>query len=183
MIDLIIIITYFAGMLFLGWKSRRQSADSYWVAGRRYPATRITMSLVATIFGASSTMGIIGLGYARGLTAAWWSLIGGLALIPFGFFLASRVRRLHVYTLPDILRGAYGERAAVPAGVMIVMAWCGVVAAQLVAGGRLVAGLFPVDFELALVIVSVVFILYTFWGGQLSVIRTDYWQLLLFVGG
>ncbi|MCP4668093.1 MAG: sodium:solute symporter family protein, partial [Deltaproteobacteria bacterium] len=102
---------------------------------------------------------------------------------PFGFFLASRVRRLHVYTLPDILRGAYGERAAVPAGVMIVMAWCGVVAAQLVAGGRLVAGLFPVDFELALVIVSVVFILYTFWGGQLSVIRTDYWQLLLFVGG
>lgn len=183
MIDLIIIIAYFAVMLSVGWKSRHQSADSYWVAERRYSTGRITMSLVATIFGASSTMGIIGLGYSRGLTGAWWSLIGGLALIPFALLLAPRVRSLNVYTLPDILREAYGDRAAVPAGIMIAVAWCGVIAAQLIAGGRLVAGFFSIEFEIALLIVAVVFTLYTFWGGQLSVIRTDSWQFLLFIGG
>jgi SSS family solute:Na+ symporter len=141
------------------------------------------MSLVATIFGASSTMGIIGLGYSRGLTGAWWSLIGGLALIPCGFFLASRIRSLNVYTLPDILRNAYGDRVSVPAGLMIAVAWCGVISAQLIAGGRLISGFFHIDPDAALVIVAVVFTLYTFWGGQLSVIRTDSWQLAVFIGG
>lgn len=183
MIDLLIVITYFMFMLFLGWRSRHQTAESFWVAERKYGTGRITMSLAATIFGASSTMGIIGLGYSRGLTGAWWSLIGGIALIPCSFLLASRIRNLHVYTLPDILKNAYGERAAMPAGVMIAVAWCGVIAAQLIAGGRLISGLFSLDYEISLVIVAVVFTMYTFWGGQLSVIRTDSWQLLLFVGG
>ncbi|MBW1741139.1 MAG: sodium:solute symporter family protein [Deltaproteobacteria bacterium] len=183
MIDLIIIVGYFSIMLFVGWCSRRQSAESYWVAERRYHTSRVTASLVATIFGASSTMGIIGLGYSRGLTGAWWSLIGGIALIPFGFFLASRVRALNVYTLPDILKSAYGQGVALPAGLMIAMAWCGVIAAQLIAGGRLLCGIFSLDFQFALGIVAIVFIVYTFWGGQLSVIRTDFWQLVLFVGG
>ena len=120
MLDRIIIVGYFAVMLLIGWRCRRQSAESYWVAERRYGAGPVTASLVATIFGASSTMGIIGLGYARGLTGAWWSLMGGIALIPFSFLLAGRVRSLGVYTLPDILRKAYGDRIAVPAGVVII---------------------------------------------------------------
>jgi len=182
-VDIIIVIAYFLFMLFVGWRSRHQSAESYWVAERRYSTGRITMSLVATIFGASSTMGIIGLGYSRGLTGAWWALIGGIALIPFALLLASRVRALNVYTLPDILKGAYGEKVAVPAGVMISVAWCGVIAAQLIAGGRIVSGLFAIDFDVALLFVAAVFILYTFWGGQLSVIRTDLWQCVLFAGG
>ena len=183
MIDLIVVAAYFSVMLFVGWRSRRQSAEAYWVAERRYRTGPITMSLVATIFGASSTMGIIGLGYVRGLTGAWWSLIGGIALIPFALVLAGRVRALNVFTLPDILKRAYGKSVAVPAGVMIAVAWCGVVAAQLIAGGRLLGGLFSLDFQWALAIVAVVFTLYTFWGGQLSVIRTDSWQFILFAGG
>jgi SSS family solute:Na+ symporter len=183
MIDLIVIVAYFSVMLFVGWRSRRQSAESYWVAERRYSTSRVTASLVATIFGASSTMGIIGLGYSRGFTGAWWSLIGGIALVPFGFLLASRVRALRVYTLPDILKEAYGDKVAVPAGLMIAVAWCGVIAAQMIAGGRLLSGVFSLDFQLALGLVAVVFVLYTFWGGQLSVIRTDFWQLMLFTGG
>ena len=183
MFDLLIVIGYFSVMLYLGWRSRHQSADSYWIGERKYGTGRISSSLVATIFGASSTMGIIGLGYSRGLTGAWWSLIGGIALIPFAIFLASRVRRLKVYTLPDILRRAYGDRVAVPAGIMISVAWCGVVAAQLIAGGRLLAGFLSLDFQIALMFVAIVFTLYTFWGGQISVIKTDMWQFLLFMGG
>jgi SSS family solute:Na+ symporter len=128
-------------------------------------------------------MGIIGLGYSRGLTGAWWSLVGGIALIPFALILASRVRNLEVYTLPDILKNAYGERVAMPAGLMIAVAWCGVISAQLIAAGRLLEGLFSLDSQLALAMVAIVFILYTYWGGQLSVIRTDFWQFLLFMGG
>ena len=74
-------------------------------------------------------------------------------------------------------------KVAMAAGTMIATAWCGIIAAQLIAGGTLLSGVFSLDFKLSLAIVSVVFVMYTFWGGQLSVIRTDSWQLVLFVGG
>lgn len=183
MIDAIIVIAYLGVMLSIGWRSRRQSPESYWVADRRYTARTVAVSLIATIFGASSTIGIIGLGYSRGLTAAWWSLIGAIALIPFGVLLAARVRELEVYTLPDILKRAYGNRVAVPAAVMIAVAWCGVVAAQMTAGAILMSGILPLDYGWSLAIVAVAFVLYTYWGGQLSVIRTDAWQFALFLGG
>ena len=183
MLDSVVVAFYFAFMLFLGWRSRRQDAQSYWVAKRSYSTPRIAMSLVATVFGASSTMGIIGMGYQRGLTAAWWALIGGMALIPCAFFLAERIRRQKAMTLPDILREAYGDRVSVLAGIMIAIAWCGVIAAQIIAGGRLISGFFGMDMGLAIAGVAVVFTIYTFWGGQLSVIKTDFWQLFLFIGG
>jgi len=138
--------------------------------------------LVATIFGASSSVGIIGLGYSRGLTGAWWSLVGGVALIPFGLFLAEKVRRSGAYTLPDILRRAYGGRVSMVGAGVIALAWCGVVAAQVIAGALLLHGVFSISLNFALGVVTVVFVLYTLWGGQLSVIRTDSWQIFLFVG-
>jgi SSS family solute:Na+ symporter len=182
-IDALIVLVYLGVMLAVGWRSRRQSAESYWVADRRYAGGIVAVSLVATIFGASSTIGIIGLGYSRGLTAAWWSLVGAAALIPFGLALAARVRALEVYTLPDVLRRAYGNRVAVPAAVVIALAWCGVIAAQMTAGALLMSGILPLSYSWALAVVAVVFVLYTYWGGQLSVVRTDSWQFALFVGG
>jgi solute:Na+ symporter, SSS family len=183
MIDLIIVGCYFAVMLMVGWRARRGSADAYWVAERRYGTVPVAASLVASIFGASSTVGIIGLGYSRGLTGAWWSLVGGLALVPFALLLAARVRRLEVYTLPDILERAYGWRVAMAGAAVISLAWCGVVAAQIVAGALLLGSVFSLSFHGSLAVVAVIFVLYTLWGGQISVIRTDAWQVALFVFG
>ena len=181
MLDAIIVAAYLATMVTLGWRSRNQSAESYWVADRQYRTGRIAVSLVATVFGASSTLGIIGLGYTRGLTGAWWALIGSVGLLVFGLVLAARVRNLEVYTLPDILARTYGRTVSVPAAAMIAVSWCGVVAAQMIAGARLLGGVLPVNFSIALAGIAGVFVVYTFWGGQLSVIRTDTWQLPLFV--
>ncbi len=182
MVDLVVVGLYFAALVWMGWRARLGSPDAYWVAERRYSSLPVAASLVATIFGASSTIGIIGLGYSRGLTGAWWSLVGGLALVPFALFLAGRVRRLEVYTLPDILSRAYGPKVAVVGAGVIALAWCGVVAAQVVAGALLLGGVLGVPFEVALALVAVIFVLYTLLGGQTSVIRTDSLQILLFGG-
>ncbi len=183
MLDLLIVGCYFAVMLTVGWRARRGSANAYWVAERRYGTVPVAASLVASIFGASSTVGIIGLGYARGLTGAWWSLVGALALVPFALVLAARVRRLEVYTLPDILQRAYGRRVAMAGAGVISLAWCGVVAAQIVAGALLLGSVFGIPFDGSLAVVATIFVLYTLWGGQISVIRTDAWQVALFVFG
>ena len=70
MVDLMIVGGYLTFMLGVGGRARKATADAYWVADRRYGRLPVAASLVATIFGASSTVGIVGLGYARGLTGA-----------------------------------------------------------------------------------------------------------------
>ncbi len=182
MLDLAVVGAYVALMLAVGWRSRRDSPEAYWVAERRSSWGAVAASLVATIFGASSTLGLIGLGYSQGLVGAWWSLTGAVALVPFGLFLAARIRDRGVYTLPDILAGAFGREVALAGAVCIGVAWCGVVAAQMVAAARLLEGTLAWPFGVALLAVSAVFILYTLWGGQISVLRTDAWQLALFAG-
>jgi len=61
MVDLVMVGGYFAFMLGVGWRARKASAESYWVAGRRYGTVPVAASLVATIFGA-----VIGLLVALG---------------------------------------------------------------------------------------------------------------------
>lgn len=181
--DLLVVGAYFAAMLAVGWRSDARSPEAYWVADRRYGAVPVAASLTGSIFGASSTVGLVGLAYERGLTGAWWALTGALFLVPFALFLAPRVRRLGVITLPDILLRAYGPRVALAGAVVIGVAWCGVVAAQVVAGGLVLQSVLHLPLQGALAVVATVFVLYTFWGGQPSVVRTDFWQLLLFLAG
>jgi len=182
-LDIAVVVAYSSAMLLVGWRARRQSGESYWVADRKYGTSRVSASLLITVFGATATMGVVSLGYERGLTGVWYPLTGAVALVPFGFFLAGRVRDLGVHTLPDILQRAYGNDVSVPAALLIAISWCGVIAAQMLAGASLLSGVFPVSFVPALGVVAVVFVIYTFWGGQLSVVRTDFWQLFLFLGG
>ena len=183
MVDLLVVGAYFAAMLAVGWRSGARSPEAYWVADRKYGAVPVGASLTGSIFGASSTVGLVGLAYGRGLTGAWWALTGGLFLVPFALLLAPRVRRLGVITLPDILHRAYGPRVALAGASVIAVAWCGVTAAQIVAGGLVLQSVLHVPLQGALAAVATVFVLYTFWGGQPSVVRTDFWQLLLFLAG
>ena len=87
MLPLIIIIIYFVAMIGLGLSTRKQAktAGSYFVAGRSGSTLFITGSLLATIIGASATIGMAGLGFTRGLTGAWWILVGSVGLVVLGF--------------------------------------------------------------------------------------------------
>jgi len=92
LLPLIIVIVYFIAMIALGLSTRKQarSAGSYFVAGRSGSTLFITGSLLATIIGASATIGMAGLGFARGLTGAWWILSGSVGWWCWAFFLRVR---------------------------------------------------------------------------------------------
>ena len=66
MLPLIIIIVYFIAMIALGLSTRKQAknAGSFFVAGRSGSTLFITGSLLATIIGASATMGMAGMGFS-----------------------------------------------------------------------------------------------------------------------
>ena len=107
MLPLIIIIVYFIAMIALGLSTRKQAknAGSFFVAGRSGSTLFITGSLLATIIGASATLGMAGMGFSLGLTGAWWILSGSVGLIVLHFLFLSRNNSLFIFSKFIILVG------------------------------------------------------------------------------
>ena len=185
MLQLIIISAYFVAMVIIGLVSRRKARgiDDFFVAGRKGGVLLITGSLLATIVGGSATVGMAGLGFSRGLTGAWWLLVGSIGLVVLGLFFAKKVRGFGLYTLPELIAKQYDGRVGLAASVLIVVAWVGVIAAQIIASGTIL-GILGVGTPLLwMVVFTVIFITYSVLGGQQAVIRTDAVQTGIILAG
>jgi SSS family solute:Na+ symporter len=185
MLQLIIISAYFVAMIIIGVVSRRKARgiDDFFVAGRKGGALLITGSLLATIVGGSATVGMAGLGFSRGLTGAWWLLVGSVGLVVLGLFFAKKVRGFGLYTLPELVAKQYDGRVGLAASVLIIITWVGVIAAQIIASGTIL-GILGVGTPLMwMVVFTIIFITYSVLGGQQAVIRTDAVQTGIILAG
>lgn len=181
--DIAIVCIYFLGLIFIGSRSFRivKGLDSFFVADRKAPFLFVVGSLFATIIGGSSTIGMAGLGYRQGLVGSWWLLVGAIGLFFLGLFLAEKVRGYSLYTLPEILEVQYGPEAKLFASGLIVIAWTGIIAGQIVAAGKILEVILKAPPSLLMLVTAFVFILYTLLGGQHSVVRTDTIQSLIII--
>ncbi len=172
-------------MLAIGLVSRRKAkgADDFFVAGRKASSPFIVGSLLATIIGSSATIGMAGLGFKQGLTGAWWLLVGSIGLVFLGLFFARRVRKLALYTLPELVAKQYDRRVALAASILIVVAWVGIIAAQIVGAGQILGILGAGSPTLWMVLFTVIFVTYTVLGGQHAIIRTDFLQSVIIFAG
>ena len=161
---------------------RVRSAADFWIAGGRASAVATGGSLVATIVGGSSTLGLAGLAFGRGLTGSWWLLVGPVGLFGLLFFL-KMLKSRSVYTLPELIGDWYGPVMGKVAGLFVVVAWLGIVGAQATAAGRILSSFFGGQTRCWTLAAGAVFIAYTVCGGQVSVIRTDLLQALLISSG
>ena len=159
----------------------RSGAD-FWIAGGRASGLSTGGSLIATIVGGSSTIGLAGLAFQRGLTGSWWLLVGPVGLL-FLLFFVNNLKRQSVFTLPELIGLWYGPTMRKVAGLFILAAWLGIVGAQANAAGRILEAFFGGRAVSWTVAAAAVFIAYTASGGQVSVIRTDLIQALLIAGG
>jgi len=181
-------LIYFAVIIGAGVSARRRVADTadFYLARRSAGVWLVTGSLVATIFGAFATMGVSGMAYRDGLVAGWYLWGGALGLIALGAWGLRRLDIRDVYTLPELLGRGYGLAVRRVAATLIAVSWISLIAAQLIALGKIVrfmvaqAGWGNPTF---IVIVSAGVVALTCYGGQRAVLRTDCVQALFIVVG
>ncbi len=81
---------------------KHKDFEEFVVAGRRYGAGVVGVSIVASCVGASATIGMTGLAFSSGTPAFWWLGSGAVGLLVLSTLLARKVRRSNVFTLPDM---------------------------------------------------------------------------------
>ena len=159
------------------------SFTDYAVAGRIQGTFAVTMSLLATVVGASTTIGITDTVYGIGFPGIWWLAFGAIGLILQSIFISKKVRETKADTLPDLARITVGKSAEMIIALIIVISWIGVIAGQLVAMNSLISFATGRNDKWLFVIVSIVVIAYTMIGGQTSVVKTDKLQFIVIVLG
>lgn len=184
-ISALIVVLYFLAMAVIGYiaTGRGSSLADFHLASRSLGGLLLVGTLCATIVGASSTIGMAGLGYSNGLPGAWWLLSGTFGLIVLSTLFAERVRASGSFTLPELIGSFYGKRARIAAAVLIVISWIGVIAAQIAASGRVLGQVFGGSEAVYMICATAVFVLYTAHGGQRSVVRTDLIQFTIIIAG
>lgn len=162
--------------------------DDYYVGGRSMSSWHIGLSVVATDVGGGFSVGLGGLGFAMGLSGSWMLFTGLIGAWLSGALLIPRVFKLlekhQLLTFPQIFKYMFNPNVALVAGVISAIGYMGFTSAQILAGAKLAVATFPgITLLQAVIIMGVVAVVYTVFGGLKAVIYTDTVQWILLMGG
>lgn len=179
-----LIFFYFILMLIIGGMSytKVKNHKDFFIAGKKGNSIQITGSLLATILGSSAIIGSVDFAYNVGWAGSWLILAAALGLI-FLYPFLNHLDKFQNYNLSELLGSIYGEEVQLLASFVIPIAWLGIIASQIIGAAKIVMILSPLNYVEAVVISGGVFIIYTFLGGQFSIIKTDFIQLLFIIFG
>ncbi len=171
---LLLIYFFVLGFICIRDLFKVKNFDDYVVAGRKQSTLFVFMSLMATVLGASATVGIAARAESIGFAAFWWLGVGAIGFWFQAAFLSKPVHDLDVRTLPEIAEKTVGKVGRKLVALIIAVSWIGIIAAQFAA----VAGFIGLVLghsagTQSVLITATIVIVYTLFGGQLSVVRTD----------
>jgi SSS family solute:Na+ symporter len=179
-------IAYLAIIIGIGIYATRFSSagvSEFFVGGRKMHRFVVALSAVVSGRSAWLLLGVTGMAYASGPSAAW-AVVGYIVAELFLFlFYAKRLRRFsEVYdcvTLPDFFAARVGDKDGVlraTLAVVILLFMVSYVSSQFVAGGKAFAASFDLTPTIGILLTAAIVLLYTTLGGFLAVSLTDMLQ-------
>lgn len=178
LLERVLVVLYLAGCVGLGIFASRKvlgSRDEYWVAGRRIGTAVNSMAIMASLASGGSIIGVMGLAYSQGIPATLALFAGAVLGFPLASILVARqLRNFGKYTITDFLAFRY------PSGVvhylvpsLIVVAFTIYIVAQLKAAGITANALLGIPYDTAIILATLVFIVYVSFGGMVAITWTD----------
>jgi cation/acetate symporter len=183
---IIMFVIFVGGTLFITYWAAKQTktAKDFYTAGGGITGFQNGMAIAGDYMSAASFLGISGLVYLAGYDGLIYS-IGFLVGWPIILFLVSeRLRNLGKYTFADVaayrLKQAPIRTLAAFGSIATVILY---LIAQMVGAGKLIQLLFGLPYELAVVLVGTLMILYVTFGGMLATTWVQIIKAILLLSG
>lgn len=183
---LLFLIGYF--ILILGvsfiFSKRMKSLEDFFLASRNLPAFLVFFSLSASWFGSASILVSTDKAFDTGLSSFW--IMGAPAILTvllLAFLLTRPIRRLPIVSLPDLVEMRYGRAVRHMSSVLIIWYMAVLAASQMVAIGTFLRSFLGISYFWSLVLGTSVVLVYSIFGGFLSVAVTDGLQFILLAAG
>ncbi|MGH3341354.1 MAG: sodium:solute symporter [Carbonactinosporaceae bacterium] len=185
LVDSLVILAYFAATAGAGyWGLRRaRSAEDFLVAGRRLGPVMYTGTLSAVVLGGASTIGAVGLGYQFGISGMWLVVMIGLGVVALGALLSTRLSRLGVYTVSEMLEHRYGRGSRLLSAIVIAVYALMIAVTSTIAIGTVLDVVLGLSPAVAILLAGGVVVAYSVAGGMWSITLTDIVQFWVMTFG
>lgn len=169
-----VIVLYALLLISVGFiitKRVKGSAD-YFVGGRKFGPALLFITMVAPNIGAGSTVGVAGLGFKVGISAAWWIVASAIGTFILAFIVGPAIWRLakehNFYTLGDYLDFRYNRNFRGLISLMMAIGTVAIFAGQLMGIAWILSAVAGISKTVGILIGAVVVVLYFGAGGLLA---------------
>lgn len=161
--------------LFISRKVK--GADDFFVGGRKMAPFLLFITLVAPNIGAGSTVGVAGMGFVSGISAAWWIIASAVGTFILAFIVGPKIWEIAknhgFYTLGDYLEYRYNRYFRGFISLMMAIGTLAIFAGQLMGIGWILSVVADIDKTTSVIIAAVVVVLYFCAGGFLSAVYAN----------
>jgi SSS family solute:Na+ symporter len=161
----------------------KKSSRRYMVAGKSLPLFFVGTMLAAQSIDGNSSLGNVSLVYQFGFWSGAVIPIGlGICLLLTGLFYGKRLNKMAMLTLPDFYYRRFGNGSEGISSILMTISFIVLVAGNFAASGFILSTVLQIDFFWAMLITSIIVLVYTFAGGLFSSAYTDIFQIYLAIG-
>lgn len=176
---------YAALMVALGifYSKKITTSEDFILAGRGLGTWVLMGTLLATWCGSGT---VTGGGNSRAYSQGLWPAMMGIVMSPIGILImykiAPKVRAFGKYTVSEILEIKYGSFARILAGIIIILAYVGIVSYQFKGLAFILNVTTGISVEVGTILAAALIIFLATIGGLMSVAPTDALSAFLMIG-
>ena len=178
--SLIALALYFALLLFaVSREKKNRTVLDYFFAGRSLPFWTLSITFIASWWGAGSALSTADLAYEDGLGAFWYYGVPVL-ISTFLMILGARsIRRVGYLTQGKMMEARYSRAASRVLSVLVLLFMTVTAASQMVAIGDFFGTYLGLPYAPAVLAGTAIVLLYSVFGGFRGVVLTDVIQFVL----
>jgi SSS family solute:Na+ symporter len=186
-LDLLIFISYFIILVFIGyWSGRKKKEDAgdFFLARGRLSWYVIGFTLIAAGISSEQFLGTVGFAFSHGISVANWEWLNGPSmLILIVIFIPLYLRR-KVITMPQFLEMRFDGKTRILFAIITILIYVFInLAGVIYSGGFAVNVMFGINLYVAIWVMTILAGAFTIWGGMASVAWTNVFQSVLLLGG
>ena len=177
---LIALLLYFAGLLLVVAKEKKnRNVLDFFFGGRTLPFWALSITFIASWWGAGSAISTADLAYADGLGAFWYYGVPVLISTFLMILGAKGIRRVGYLTQGEMMRARYSAGSARLLSVMILIFMTFTAASQMVGIGDFFGSYLGLSYQTAVWAGTGIVLIYSLFGGFRGVVLTDIVQFVL----
>jgi len=184
-LDWVVVSVYLGLVVLLGILVGRKddNPEEYFLGGHRIPWWAALLSMVATEISAATFLGAPEQGYTRDLTYLQFGIGSILARFVLAFLFIGVFYKLRVYTVYGFLSKRFGQATGTTAAGMFLVGRVFAGGSRLFIASLAIKVATGLALSHSILILGVLAIVYTMFGGIKAVIWTDVLQAIVLIGG
>ncbi len=174
------LLIYFAVLLAIViFEKKNKNVEEFFFANRKLPFWVLSITFIASWWGAGSAIETANMAFGDGLSAFWYY---GVPVLISTFLMvlgAKAIRAVGYFTQGEMLNMRYNQLASKLLSLMILIFMTMTAASQMVGIGDILGTYFEIKYEYAVLAGTAVVLIYSVFGGFRGVVLTDVIQFIL----